>query len=145
MAHKATEFALAAAYACGAAAITHSPLALPIGVGLLAGEAMLTYCYERRLLVIRVHLHSAEKAGGSRPLGRTYRQGTPWFDLPVEDKLRTLTGLVSYKSVYAAIVIAALSPTAFLWALTALAVYKHASWTRLVANTLRMPVRASTV
>ena len=145
VAHKATEFSLAAAYACGAAAVTHSPLALPIGVGLLAGEAMLTYCYERRLLVIRVHLHSAEKAGGSRPRGSTYRQGTRWFNLPVEDKLRTITGLVSYKSAYAAIVIAALSPTAFLWAVAALAMYKHATWIRLVANTLRMPVRASTV
>jgi phosphatidylglycerophosphate synthase len=137
IAHKATEFALAAAYACGAAAITRSPLALPIGVALLTGEGLLTYCYERRLLILRLHMRSVQRAGLRTSEAHTYVQGTHWLDLPLADRLRTITGLISYKSVYAAILIAALSPTAFLWALAALAIHKHTTSVRLVARTVR--------
>jgi hypothetical protein len=55
-----------------------------------------------------------------------------------------MTGLLSYRSVYAAILVAWVSPTVFLWALAALAVYKHASWVRLVTLTLRTASRTTT-
>lgn len=140
-AHKATEFSLVAAYACGAAAITQSPAALPIGIALLIGEAMLTYCYERRLLIIRVHMQSVEKVGGGRPRGGTYEAGTPWLALPWRDKVKSVTGLFSYKFAYLAMGLAWWQPTVFLWALAALAAYKHASWCRLISSTLRSSER----
>ena len=142
IAHKATEFALVAAYACGAAAITGSAAALPIGVALLAGEAMLAYCYERRLLIIRVHMQSTEKIGGGRPRGGTYEAGTAWLQLSLSDKLKSIAGLFSYKFAYAAIALAWWSPQFFLWALAALAMYKHVSWCRLIVSTLRSTPRA---
>jgi phosphatidylglycerophosphate synthase len=137
VAHKATEFSLIVGYVCGAAAITGSPAALPIGVALLAGEAMLTYCYERRLLIIRVHLQSSEKIGGGRPRGGTYEAGTPWLELSSRDKVKSVAGLFSYKFAYLAIALAWWQPALFLWALAALAAYKHASWCRLILSTLR--------
>jgi len=141
IAHKATEFSLLAAYACGAAAITQSAAALPIGVALLAGEAMLTYCYERRLLIIRVHMQSTEKAGGGQTRG-TYEIGTPWMALSWRDKVKTVVGLFSYKFAYAAIALAWWQPYVFLWTLAALAAYKHASWFRLIVSTVRSAQRA---
>jgi len=134
--HKATEFALAAAYICGAATISGAPAILFIALALLAGEGMLAFCYERRLLIIRIHLQSREKAGG-KASALTYSQGARWIDLPAKHKVRTLTGLVSYKSIYLAILLAAWSPLVFVWALAALAAYKHASWVRMVARMLR--------
>jgi phosphatidylglycerophosphate synthase len=134
--HKVTEFALATAFVCGAATLTGSPFVLPIGLALLSGEGMLGYTYERRLLIIRVHMQSREKAGGGRPVGGTYEAGTAWLDLPRGHKVRSITGLVSYKSVYVAILIAAVSPLAFLWALAALAAYKHMAWIRLAVRTV---------
>jgi len=145
IAHKVTEFSLIAAYACGAAAVTQSSAALPIGVALLTGEALLAYCYERRLLIIRVHIPSAEKAGGGRSRGGTYEAGTPWTALSVRDKFRTITGLVSYKFAYAAIALAWWQPYVFLWTLAALAAYKHASWFRLIVSTVRSSERALSV
>jgi len=142
IAHKATEFSLVAAYAGGAAVLTQSPAALPIGIALLAGEAMLTYCYERRLLIIRVHMQSAEKIGGGRPRGGTYEAGTPWLALSWRDKCKSVAGLFSYKFAYLSIALAWWQPTLFLWALAALAAYKHGSWCRLILSTLRSAERA---
>jgi phosphatidylglycerophosphate synthase len=139
--HKLTEFALLIAYVGAAHAVSTSPLVVPAGLALLVGEGMLGYCYERRLLIIRVYLQSREKAGGGRRTGGTFVPGTPWIDLPVRDKVRTITGLVSYKSVYAAILVAAASSTLYVWALAVLAAYKHASWIRLVASTVRSTPR----
>jgi phosphatidylglycerophosphate synthase len=142
VAHKATEYALIAAYACGAAAVTQSPLALPIGFALMAAEAMGSYCYERRLLIIRVHMQSKEKISGERPAGHTYVERTSWWDLSWRHKLRTVAGLFSYKFAYAAIALALLAPAVFLWTLAALAVYKHVAWCRMVMQTLRLADRA---
>jgi hypothetical protein len=72
---------------------------------------MLTYCYERRLLIIRVHLQSAE--GRKRQeVGRMFAPGTPWFQLPYRDKLRTIRRPDQLQVGYGDLV-AALSPTVF--------------------------------
>lgn len=142
IAHKATEFSLASAYVCGAAAITQSPLALPVGAAFIAGEAMQTYCYERRLLIIRVHMQSQEKGGGGRSKGHTYAAGTAWLGLPWRNKLRAISGLLSYKFAYLAIALAWWFPNALLWTLAALAIYGHIGWVRLVMSTLRSSERA---
>jgi phosphatidylglycerophosphate synthase len=138
VAHKASEFALTTAYACGAYVSTGSILALPIGLALLAAEAMITYSYERRLLIIRVHLQSKEKISGDRPSGRVYAEGSRWSQLQWKSRLRAINGLVTYKFSYVAVALAALLPQALLWVLAALAVYKHVAWWRAVSQTLRL-------
>jgi phosphatidylglycerophosphate synthase len=138
VAHKATEYSLTAAYVCGVAAVTRSTLVLPIGLALLTAEAMQTYCYERRLLIIRVHMQSKEKIGGERQQSRHYAQGTAWADLPWRNKLKAIKGLFSYRFAYVAIALGSQFPDVLLWLLAALAVYKHVMWFRDVEKTLRL-------
>ena len=58
--HKATEYSLLAAYVAAAYYWTNSRFLFPIGLALMAGEAMYTYVYERRLLVIRLYAKSSD-------------------------------------------------------------------------------------
>jgi phosphatidylglycerophosphate synthase len=136
--HKATEYSLLATYVAGAYFWTHSPFLLPIGLILLSGEAMYTYVYERRLLVIRVFAKSAEYINPTTQ-NDLYRKDERWRDFPLRKKLNAFKGLIQYKSVYFMIALSVLSPEALLAGLAVLTVYKHVAWIRLVMRTLNRP------
>ena len=80
--HKATEYSLLIAYTAGAHYWTGSLTLMPIGFVLLAGEAMYTFVYERRLTVIRVYAKSSEYIS---PVAEDdfYRKDEAWSDFPV--------------------------------------------------------------
>jgi phosphatidylglycerophosphate synthase len=134
--HRATEFSLLAAFAVAAYSITGSWLALPVGLLLMTGDAMATFAYERRLVALRV------QAGFKGQMRRTpagvYQRGMRFGDLTPAQRLRTITGLFHYKSVYAVIALSFLPGEFFLIGLTALGAYKHVKWIRLVRQTLDM-------
>ena len=132
--HRATEYSLGGAFGAGAWTLTQSPWVLPITVVLLAGDAMESYVYERRISILRVQQrvtgalkHSPEAL---------YAWGTRWRSLPWQQKLTTFSGTVHYKSIYAVIAIAYVSPFALVIGLGALGLYKHWKWMQLLSRTL---------
>jgi phosphatidylglycerophosphate synthase len=139
--HRATEFALLATFAVAAYTASGSWLVLPIGLLLLAGDAMYVFVYERRLTALRVQ--AGFKGQMRRTASGVYQRGMPWSALTRKQQLDTLTGLFHYKSVYAVIAISYLPAVWFLAGLVALALYKHGKWILLVRDTLRMVARLS--
>jgi len=132
--HRATEYSLLGAFGTAAWTLTRSPWVLPVTVVLLAGDAMHSYMYERRLSILRVE----QRVTGhmKRPEWSVYAWGTPWSALSRRQQLTSLTGLFHYKSVYPVIALAYVSPQALLAGLAALGVYKHWKWLRLMRATL---------
>jgi phosphatidylglycerophosphate synthase len=132
--HRATEFSLLVAFAVAGHTISGSWLALPIGLLLMTGDAMAAFAYERRLVALRV------QAGFKGQMRRTpagvYQRGMRFSDLTPAQRLRTITGLFHYKSVYAVIALSFLPGEFFLAGLAALGVYKHGKWILLVRRTL---------
>ena len=138
--HKATEYSLLMAYTAGAHYWTGNLALMPIGLVLLAGEAMYTFVYERRLTVIRVYAKSTEYIN---PVTEDdfYRKAEAWSDFSRARKLRAFKGLVFYKSVYFMIALSFISPTLLLWGVVVLAAYKHYAWIKLLVRTVNHPPR----
>jgi phosphatidylglycerophosphate synthase len=136
--HKATEYSLLGAYVAGAYFWTRSRWLFPVGLILISGEAMYTYVYERRLLVIRVFARSSEYINPTTQ-NDLYRKDERWRDFPPRKKLNAFKGLIQYKSVYFMIALSAVSPEVLLAGVVVLTVYKHVAWIRLVTNTLNRP------
>jgi phosphatidylglycerophosphate synthase len=136
--HKATEFSLLVAYV-GAAYIQRPSLeVMLIGLVLFAGEAMHGYSSERRVLVIRLHAKPQNYITQPGPYD-LYRTGESWWSFPGPKKLKSLTGLLHYKSVYPMILLGAVSADALVVGLGVLALYKHFSWLRLVTAMVNNP------
>jgi phosphatidylglycerophosphate synthase len=138
--HRATEYSLLAAYVMAAAANANAELALPIGLGLIAGEAMFTYAYERRVTAMRVHIGFT---GLMASASSVYQRGDRWTDFSLRQKIATIKGQAHYKSVYLMIGLSYVSANAFLAGLALLAAYKHFAWMRLIARTLTSARSAS--
>jgi phosphatidylglycerophosphate synthase len=140
--HRATEYSLTGAFGAGAWTLTGSPWVLPITVALLAGDAMESYVYERRISILRVQ----QRVTGAlqHAPDALYAWGTRWTSLPWRQKLTTFSGTVHYKSIYAVIAIAYVSPFALVIGLGALGLYKHWKWMRLLSRTLAQSERAET-
>lgn len=136
--HKATEYSLLVAYVAGASPRVPDAVLLPLGLALLAGEAMYNYCFERRLLVIRLHA-KVQSYISPTTSNDVYRSDERWRDFPVRKKINALTGLVQYKSVYFVIALSSISSGALLGGLTLLTIYKHIAWVKLLATTLARP------
>jgi phosphatidylglycerophosphate synthase len=132
--HRATEYALLAAAGCAAADLTQSWWALPIGLLVLAGEAMYTYAYERRLTAMRVNIGFTGLV--AKAADNMYHRGERWADLSWARRLETIKGLLHYKSIYAMVALSYLSGFALLGGLALFALYKHFVWMRLVAQTV---------
>jgi phosphatidylglycerophosphate synthase len=133
--HRATEFALLAAFAVAAFTKGDSWLTLPVAIFLITGDAMYLFAYERRVSALRVQVGFKGQIRLT-PAG-VYRRGVQWRELTRKQQLRTITGLFHYKSVYAVIALSYLPHQVFLAGLAALALYKHAKWVLLVRRTLR--------
>lgn len=131
--HRATEFSLLATFTVAAYARSGSWLLVPIGLFLMAGDAMYVFVYERRLSTLRQagykgHIRQSE-AG-------VYQRGQRWSDLSSNQQLRTVVGLFHYKSVYAVIALSYLPAHIFVAGLGVLGAYKHWKWLRLMQRTL---------
>jgi phosphatidylglycerophosphate synthase len=138
MAHKATEYSLLVAFMAGCHQALTPSLALALGLALISGEAMYSYCYERRLLVIR--LYAKTQTYISRVTSNdVYRFDERWADFPLPKKLRTLRGVVVYKSPYFMIALSLISPITVAAGAAALALHKHVAWVRLLVATIRHP------
>jgi phosphatidylglycerophosphate synthase len=136
--HKATEYSLLVAYASALDLPQWQGWILPLGLFLVAGEGMYTFAYERRLLVLRVHAKSTERAT-EMSSDDLFVHGERWSNFSPKRKLNALRGLVQYKSVYFMIVLAYISNTLLFAGLVVLAAYKHYDWARLVVRTIRRP------
>jgi phosphatidylglycerophosphate synthase len=132
--HRATEYSLIVAYVLAAAELSQSPWALPVGLLLIAGEAMYIYSYERRLTTLRVDISFTGLVSASA--GSMYNRGERWRDLSLRRKIATIKGQIHYKSIYVVIALAYISGTALLAGLFLVACYKHFSWMKLIAQTL---------
>jgi phosphatidylglycerophosphate synthase len=132
--HRATEYSLLGVFGMAAWTMTGAWWALPITVLLMAGDAMYSYVYERRLSILRVEQRS--KAHMRRSPEGVYAWGTPWMALSGRQKLATLTGLLHYKSIYPVIALAYVSGQVLLVGLAALGLYKNWKWIRLMGSTL---------
>ena len=141
--HKATEYSLLMAYTAGAHYWTGSLSLMPIGLVLLAGEAMYTYVYERRLTVIRVYAKSSEYINPTSEHD-LYRKDERWSAFPGRKKLNAFKGLIQYKSVYFMIAISMLSSNLLFWGVVLLAGYKHYAWMKLLIRTVNHPPRIAT-
>jgi phosphatidylglycerophosphate synthase len=132
--HRTTEYSLLAAYVLGAARLVDSPWVLAIGLLLISGEAMYTYAYERRLTTLRVNIGFTGLVASTT--ANMYERGERWRDLSWRRRVATFKGQVHYKSIYAVILVAYISGVALVAGLALLALYKHASWIRLIVRTL---------
>lgn len=131
--HRATEFALLAAFALAAYTRTGSWLSLPVALLLLTGDGMYVYVYERRLSTLR----SAGFTGQIRktPAG-VYQRGTRWSELTRKQQVSSILELFHYKSTYAVIALSFLRPELFLGGLAAIGAYKHWKWLMLMRRSL---------
>jgi phosphatidylglycerophosphate synthase len=136
--HKATEYSLLAAYVAGAYFWTRDPWLFPIGLLLMSGEAMYTFVYERRLLVIRLFAKSSEYINPTTG-NDLYRKDEPWREFPARKKLNAFKGLIQYKSVYFMIALSILSPRALFSGVVLLTAYKHYAWIKLLMRTVNRP------
>ena len=111
---------------------------LGVGLILLAGEAMYTFVYERRLTVIRVFAKSSEYI---MPVTADdfFDADERWRDFSRRRKLNAFKGLVLYKSVYFMIALSALSLEALLAGFVVLTLFKHYAWMKLLNQTVRHP------
>jgi len=136
--HKATEYSMLVAYI--AAIVGHAPptFVLAVSMALLTGEAMCAYAEERRILVVRLHAAPQKFATPTGP-DDVYNAGESWSSFSSRKKVKSLAGLIEYKSVYAVIVLGMLSIVALAYGLVALALYKHYSWVRLISRTVSHP------
>jgi phosphatidylglycerophosphate synthase len=134
--HKATEFSLQTAFVLAAWWLAPAWYVPCLAAALLAGEGMLGYTYERRLLILRVHAAFTGRATTMMP-DDLYEPGERWWGFSVRKKIKTLRGFIHYKSVYFLVALAQLSTVALLFGLGAMAVYKHYTWIRLAAETVR--------
>jgi phosphatidylglycerophosphate synthase len=138
--HKATEYSLLAAYVAAAYHWTNNPLLFPIGLALMAGEAMHAYVYERRLLIIRLYAKSSEYID-STGADDLYAKDEPWTDFSLRKKLNAFKGLILYKSVYFMIALSWLSANVLFAGVIVLTAYKHYAWLRLLIRTVIHPPR----
>jgi phosphatidylglycerophosphate synthase len=138
--HKATEYSLLMAYTAGVYFWTGYPWLAHVGMVLLAGEAMHTYVYERRLTVIRIFAKSTEYINPTSP-DDLYRKDEAWRDFPRRKQLNAFRGLIQYKSVYFMVALSILSTQALLAGLLVLAAYKHFAWIKLLVRTVMRPPR----
>lgn len=136
--HKMTEYSLLAAYVGALTGTRWDVWTLPVGLTLMAGEAMHTYVYERRLLVIRVHAQSKESISGVTP-DDIYFRGERWRDFSWKRKRNALIGLIQYKSAYFMMALAFVSVHALFAGVLILTAYKHFDWIRLVTRTVMRP------
>jgi len=140
--HKGTEYSLLAAYTAGVQYWSPGPWIMPLGVALMAGEAMYTYVYERRLTVIRGFAKSTEYINPTSP-NDLFRQDEKWRDFPSGKKVNAFKGLIQYKSVYFMIAISYLPAAVLLAGLVVLTAYKHVAWMRLLVGTINRPPAVS--
>ena len=138
--HKATEYSLLMAYTAAAYTVTQAPWLMPVGLVLLAGEAMHTFVYERRLTVIRVFAKSSEYINPTTP-DDFYRKDEPWSEFPTRKKLNAFKGLIQYKSAYFLIALSWISADLLLGGLLLLTAYKHYAWIKLLVRTVNRPPR----
>ena len=110
---------------------------LPLALMLIAGEAMYNYCFERRLLVIR--LHAKTQTVVRTTADDVYRAHERWSDFPLRKKAKAFFGLIHYKSVYFVIALSCLPSSVFLGGLVASTLYKHFAWIKLLVTTLYRP------
>jgi hypothetical protein len=136
--HKATEYSIIVAFVAAAYAYNPSTWTLLVGLALFWGEAMCAYAEERRILVIRLHAQPVTYITPPSPHGM-YRLGDSWWSFPPRKKLNTIIRPIEYKAPYAVIALSMISTEALVWGLLALAAYKHVSWIRLIAGTVRNP------
>jgi len=136
--HKVTEFSLLLAYVSAAYSRTASPAVLFLGMLLVAGEALYTYVYERRLLVIRVFAKS-----DMRPTKTTsddlYSHGEKWADFSLRRRVNVLKGLIPGKSTLLMIALSAISAELLIAGLVCLTAYRHFAWLRLLVDTVYHP------
>jgi phosphatidylglycerophosphate synthase len=131
--HRATEYSLLSVFVLAAGVSNDVALVLPVAALLFSGDAMYSYCYERRLSTLR----SAGFTGRvKRESGGVYERGTPWRGLSRSQQIGTIVGQLQYKSVYPIIVASYVSSGFLLGTLAALGAYKHWKWIRLMATTL---------
>jgi hypothetical protein len=109
-----------------------------VGLLLFAGEAMYSYCEERRILVIRLHAKVQGRITTPNP-NDVYRAGESWMAFPVRKKINSIVGLLQFKSVYLVMALSYISFSAFLAGLAVLAAYKHLSWLKLIGETVNRP------
>jgi phosphatidylglycerophosphate synthase len=141
--HKATEYSLLMAYTAAVYSWTGYPWLAQVGMVLLAGEAMHTYVYERRLTVIRIFAKSTEYINPTSP-NDLYRKDEAWRDFPRRKQLNAFKGLIQYKSVYFMIALSAVSTQALVAGLLVLTAYKHFAWIKLLVRAvMRPPTMAS--
>lgn len=136
--HKATELSLLIAYVAGVSFWRWSPWLLPLGLMLVAGEAMYTYVYERRLTVIRVFAKSSECIWPTYP-DDLYDRDEHWRNFPFKKKVNAFKGLIQYKSVYFMIALGHLSSDALFAGFVVLTAYKHYAWLKLIVRTVNNP------
>jgi len=138
--HKATEYSLLMAYTAGVYYWTPNRWLAYIGMVLLAGEAMHTYVYERRLTVIRVFAKSSEYINPTAP-DDLYRKDEAWRNFTRHKQLNAFKGLIQYKSVYFMIALSFISTQALFAGLVVLTAYKHFAWMKLLVRTVTRPPR----
>ena len=129
--HRLTEYSILIAFTYGTLEKTEQAFVIPLGFALLLGEAMQTYCTERRLLVIRLHAKPNSVPVESKPWDvRT--EG--WTDFSLREKAKALEGLLAYKTVYFMIALSYISNELLIAGLILLTCYKHFSWLKLITK-----------
>lgn len=129
--HRLTEYSILIAFTFGTFEKTGQALVIPLGFALLLGEAMQTYCFERRLLVIRLHAKpNSDPVESKRWDVRT--EG--WTAFSLKEKIKAFEGLLAYKTVYFMIALSYISNQLLIAGLVLLTIYKHFSWLKLITR-----------
>lgn len=136
--HRMTEYSILIAFSYGILERTGLSYSLLIGFVAVFGEAMFTYCTERKVIVIRLYaedeVHKKITAETKRyPVNMKFSQFT-W-----EQRFEAVKGLFIYRSVYLIILLAYLHNSILILGFTLLAIYKNYCWIKLMRSLIYNP------
>ncbi|MFH1898236.1 MAG: hypothetical protein ABH886_08385 [Candidatus Desantisbacteria bacterium] len=134
--HRMTEYSILIAFTLGSYVKTGQICTLLLGLIAIFGEAIYTYCNERKLLVIRLY---AKESVHQEMIDETIRYSLKkkWSEFKFKEQIKFIQGLFQYRSVYLIVFLSYLSDIILILGLTVLAVYKNYAWIKMIVGLVR--------
>lgn len=136
--HRMTEYSMLIAFSYGIYERTNWHSSLIIGFIAIFGEAMFTYCNERRILVIRLYAKKEVHKKMSAKVKRVPVDSS-FFDFTFPQKIEFIRGLFIYRSVYIVLFFSIISAKILFVSFVVLAFYKNFSWVKMMYALVKNP------
>lgn len=136
--HRMTEYSILIAFIFGVYHRTGSEFCLFIGLFAFFGEAMYTYCNERKLLVVRLYAKEEAHERMSTNIKR-YPVNSKWSSFRVSEKIDCIKGLFVFRQVYFMVTLSFCTSIIITIGFVILAIHKNISWLKIIYKLLNNP------